>query len=154
MRAIEKYNGDSGNLFSTYATHWILHFQKRFAFNNQYLIRVPEHKKNDFTVHPKFFQDFEKVSFKVKNVKCEDENYDEFDSLNDFLGKLERVLKPLEFKILLARFALYHYKFPIDRDLDSPDEIALKESSRDHQFEGTLMSYRELGSFMGTSHER
>ena len=70
------------------------------------------------------------------------------------MSKLEKVLKPLELKTLLARFALYHYKYPIDKSSDSKEEISLKKATKYHQLDGTLMTYREMGQHLGTSHER
>lgn len=81
------------------------------------MIKVPDLKKSNIHEHPRFFKDFDKIIFKIKDPKSQISTEKEvLESLDDVLQKLEKHLTEQEFKTILLRFALYHYRFPASTD--------------------------------------
>lgn len=64
-------------------------------------------------------------------------------SLNEVIDKLEHILKPNEFKTILLRFALYHYKYPPCAG-DDGKEREMKATSLACNCDNKLMPYRVI----------
>ena len=98
--------------------------QARYLVESLSSVKVPYNKRFDYDKQPKFYADFEKVMFKVDRLQNDDdikkkEQDDLILSLNYVLDKLEKLLLPQEFTLLLLRYSLIHLKYPeSDSDTD------------------------------------
>ena len=95
--------------------NWIRSYQSRFISDNQYAIKIPYLKKNDYKTHPKFYKDYEKVQHKIDETEDSNDIKDLDDllfNLKYVLDKLEKLLSEKEFNILLMRFSIYHIRYP------------------------------------------
>lgn len=69
IKAAELYDGNTGNRFSTYATWWIRQSIMRSLANEQSLIRVPVHAREDISMMRKAENEFMQEHERMPNLK-------------------------------------------------------------------------------------
>ena len=84
---------------------------------------MPYGKRHKYEFHPKFHKDFEKVLFKVDMLESEEstrrEEVEMFQDMTYVLNKLENLLLPEEYFLLLMRYSMYQWspKLKLLRDI-------------------------------------
>jgi hypothetical protein len=89
---------------------------------------VPEYIQNDYGKHPKFVYDADRVLNEAYDFKLELEKEEKMisdDNKRLLVTSIEKFLTPEEFKLIMLRFALYHYVWPINEN-DPELELAKK----------------------------
>ncbi|MAT13988.1 MAG: hypothetical protein CMJ46_01810 [Planctomyces sp.] len=130
-RAIQKYQADRLNSFSTYAWHWVGQHVMRFLDNNRFSVRMPVHLKKDYFRYLNEVDHQRRTSAKYHHVAGLErvfepesltdvsplnhpEYYDTFEQERPdrelLLSEIERHLNRREFYIIKHRYGLAGFK--------------------------------------------